>query len=369
MTGDLSTPRPVTLVGGFLGAGKTTLLNRVLSAGQERRTAVLVNDFGQINIDSKLVVAVEGDVVDLANGCICCSIRGDLLNACLSLLLRPDPPEAFLVETSGVSDLGDVVRAFDLPQAQERFDLNAVIVVADCEALADDLNGDVGRLLRCQLEAADFVVLNKCDLADKERQDRARAAIGAAVPGLPIFATHHGILPDELAIPSHVPSRREPRARSSPAGTGRDGHGFVALYWSSDRPLSLPKLQCAIEALPEEVYRAKGFVFLEELPPYRVLLQKVGRRFNLRDEACWGDGEARTDIVAVARRGGFDDTRMRQAFEACLGRGDEQSSGVLRLARRIAPDLFEHSGSTRGTLPREARSDEVSTACPPETPE
>ena len=105
MTRSSNSPQiPVTLIAGFLGAGKTTLLNHILSSDHGVRAAVLVNDFGAINIDSKLIVGVEGDTVNLANGCVCCTIRDDLVGACISLLQRPQRPEHLFVELSGVSD-------------------------------------------------------------------------------------------------------------------------------------------------------------------------------------------------------------------------------------------------------------------------
>ena len=97
-------PIPVTLIAGFLGAGKTTLLNRILKGEHGLRIAVLVNDFGTVNIDSELIVGVEGETVSLSNGCICCTIRDDLLNAALAVVARPEPPEYIVIEASGVSD-------------------------------------------------------------------------------------------------------------------------------------------------------------------------------------------------------------------------------------------------------------------------
>lgn len=337
MLGTETAPLPVSLVGGFLGAGKTTLLNGVLSAQHDKRIAVLVNDFGRVNIDSQLVVSVEDEVIDLANGCICCSLRGDLLEACLKLLERPDPPEAFLVETSGVSDLGDVVRAFDQPQVQGRLRLDAVMVVADCETLDQSLGGRLGALLSQQLAAADLVILNKCDLVGPEGLRKARSAIDAVAPGIAVLATRFGILPEGLAMATDL---TRPRRPSRLTGHQAAGHGMVSFHWTSDRPLSLPKLRRVLEQLPPEVYRAKGFVYLEELPPYRILLQKVGRRYNLRDQAAWGACAPRSEIVAIATADCGDPAIIERAFEAAISDGEEAGSQLLQFARRIAPELY-----------------------------
>ncbi len=328
-------PIPVAIVGGFLGAGKTTLLNQLLCQPEGRRIAVLVNDFGQINIDSQLVVQVTDQVIDLANGCICCSLRGDMLEACESLLVRPNPPDAILIETSGASDLGAVLRTFDEPQQQARFSLESVIVTADCETLDAGLAGPLGPLLRSQLFAADFVVLNKCDLVDRDRQRQTLDRLKSFLPAVSIVPTQQGRLPSSLVWAANRSQwvRRVPGAKSS------NGHDLAALYWSSEMPLSLPQLQRAVEELPDCVYRAKGFVYLEELPRYRVMFQKVGRRYNLRDEDPWGAMPRRTDIVAIAQSGQFDDKALSQHFAEHLLAVERLSSPILEFTRRVAPDL------------------------------
>ena len=128
---------PVTLIAGFLGAGKTTLLNYILSENHGLRAAVLVNDFGAINIDAKLVIGVEGDAVSLANGCICCSIRDDLVGACLRLLERPDLPDHILVEMSGVSDPVPVLNTFTETRLADAFAINSILTVVDADQRPD----------------------------------------------------------------------------------------------------------------------------------------------------------------------------------------------------------------------------------------
>jgi G3E family GTPase len=126
-------PIPVTIIGGFLGAGKTSLLNHILSGTHGVRAAVLVNDFGAINIDAKLVVGVEGETISLANGCICCTIRDDLVGACLGLLKRPEKPEHLFIELSGVSDPVPVINTFMETELGALFSLSSTLVIVDGE--------------------------------------------------------------------------------------------------------------------------------------------------------------------------------------------------------------------------------------------
>ena len=159
-------PIPVTILTGFLGAGKTTLLNRILHTDHGLKIAVLVNDFGKVNIDAQLVVGVEGEsMINLSNGCICCTIRDDLLLAAEQLIARPDPPEYIVVEPSGVSDPVAVAQTFALLRPHVQVD--SIIAVIDCEQLPN-LKGRNQLLALEQIGVADIILLNKVDLADPE---------------------------------------------------------------------------------------------------------------------------------------------------------------------------------------------------------
>ena len=147
---------PVSIISGFLGAGKTTLLNHILSEDHGVRAGVLVNDFGAINIDAKLVIGVEGETVTLANGCVCCNIRDDLIGACIGLLQRDEPPEILLIETSGVSDPVQVANSFVSPDLGGAFLLSTILTVVDAEKLPD-LQGEMATLALTQIRAADLV--------------------------------------------------------------------------------------------------------------------------------------------------------------------------------------------------------------------
>ncbi len=337
------TPIPVTLIGGFLGAGKTTLLNHVLSENHGVRAAVLVNDFGAINIDAKLVVGVEGETVSLANGCVCCTIRDDLVGACLGLLQRPEPPEHLLIEMSGVSDPVPVLNTFLETELGAVFSLNSILAVVDAEQLPG-LEGEMGHLARAQIHAADIVALNKVDLVSPGDLAGVKKQVREMAPGSRIIEVTQGRVPLALVFSdgghsSQTRSREDSRDHDEPS----HDHVFSSWDWTSDRPLSLPKLRSALETLPDTVYRCKGIVYLEELPTYRYVLQMVGKRYHLTETGPWGAEFSRSEIVLIGAREGIDDEALQRTFDACVGTGDEAQSPILRLVRKIAPDLLtEH---------------------------
>src|SRR5438552_16228044 len=175
----LIVPVPILLVTGFLGAGKTTVVNHLLAHAEGRRIAAVVNDFGAVNIDAELIAGASDGVVSLANGCICCSLEGDLLRTLAALLRRDPRPEFIVIETSGVADPSDIVRNLMDPMIWREAPLETVLCVVDATTPLATLND---ALLRSQLRAADVVALSKVDLVDAARRARLRDVIRARRP-------------------------------------------------------------------------------------------------------------------------------------------------------------------------------------------
>lgn len=264
---------PVTIVGGYLGAGKTTLLNHLLAADHGRRLAVLVNDFGAVNIDADLIAAHDGDTITLENGCICCSIA-DALGDALDAVLAPDsPPDQIVIEASGAADPAKVAH---YGQGWPGCRLDAVVVLADAETIRRQAGDDfVGELVVRQLRSADVVVLTKSDLVDPltfdevrswvdHRTDRRSTVIGAS----------YGRVDPALLL--DVDPERPPLDPAPPTGTGAR---FESLTVELPDPLPRARVESALEGWPQEIVRVKGIVELDGEGP--VVVQRAGRRWSI----------------------------------------------------------------------------------------
>lgn len=302
-------PVPATLLSGFLGSGKTTLLNHVLGGDHGLRVAVMVNDFGAIDIDKRLVQAVEDDVVSLANGCVCCSIQGDFVAAVQKVLKRDPPPERLLVELSGISEPGSVLRTFAVMGRSWPVDLDGVVALVDAEHFPEPGEPDY-MLARDQIAAADLVVINKIDLVEPAALAAMRARIASYLPHARVVETREGRVPLEIVL--GIASGRE----RAPA-RGHDPGDFETFTYVSSRPLSLERLREAATDLPPAVFRGKGVVFVDAQPDYEAVLQIVGRRARLSRGRPWGEREPRTELVFIGRAGSLDADAVRHSLDKC----------------------------------------------------
>ncbi len=322
-------PIPVTLLTGFLGSGKTTLLNRILRAEHGLRIAVLVNDFGAINIDTQLVVGVEGETISLANGCICCTIRDDLLKAVLQIIERPEAPEYIVIETSGVSDPESVALTFMLPELRQRLFVDSILTVVDAEQ-APGYEGPNALLAQDQVAVADIVVLNKLDLCTPETRSAAELWVREISPRARILPAVQAEVPLALVLgvglfaPEHLDARAARDVHVHEAyGDDAHAHADHALVfdtWSyvADRPLDFKSLRDAIKALPTDIYRAKGVLYFQDAPQRRGLLHVVGKRVRLTVGEAWGDETPRSQLVVIGAAGSIDAADLQRRLEACL---------------------------------------------------
>jgi G3E family GTPase len=338
---------PVTIITGFLGAGKTTLLNHILHAEHGLRVAVLVNDFGAINIDAKLVANVEGDMINLANGCICCTIRDDLLKAALRLLDRDDKPEYIIVECSGVSDPVSVAQTFMMPELRQWLQVDSILAVVDADQL-DTLTGQDAYLALEQLSVADIIVLNKVDLVSPEKLAKLKREW--AYPQARIVETTYANvpLPLVLGVGSFTPDRfigqaaNDIHVHEDGAAADHDhahdqaDHSMVfsTWNWTTDDPVSLPAIRKVSRELPVAIYRAKGILNLAESPDRKAILQVVGNRVKVTISDPWGDETPRTEIVVIGAYGAVHQEKLRKLFDSTLAKH-------LNVASKLANTVSE----------------------------
>lgn len=288
-----TTPLPVTVVAGFLGAGKTTLVNHLLHHAEGRRIGVVVNDFGDINIDAELIVDVADGVMSLANGCICCSMRTGIIDTMFQLAERSSELDHVVVEASGASDPGPIIEAFRELQRMGvvRFDGLVSVVDADQLRFADD---QVGALARRQVEGADLLVLNKTDLVSN--LDGVRDRIRSLDPEARVVEARHGQVPLDILL------GLSPRDRDLP---GHEPHvTFRTFTWTRSEPAPFRPLFDGLLSLPPSVLRAKGFLSLEERPGKKVVAHLVGQRLYAHPVGAWGDEPPESRLVII---GTFDE--------------------------------------------------------------
>jgi G3E family GTPase len=301
---------PLTVIGGFLGAGKTTLVNRLLSGTHGVRVAVLVNDFGRINIDSALITSQTADTISLANGCACCTIAGDLTKTLLELAGRDEPPEAIVLEASGLADpLGIAQVALANPALR----LDGILAVMDAEAAARTAaDPDCAATFVSQASAADLVILNKVDLVDADTLTTARTLAGELAPGKPVIETSQSEVPAEIVL-----GIRSARVLS-PGLMPDSGHASAFGSWSAstDALLDGEKLRSLLDALPSGVLRAKGVLRLSGDPAHRTIYQRVGKRWSLviDDKA---PAPAHSSLVVIGPAAAIDSKDLSRRFDAC----------------------------------------------------
>ncbi|MFY9975291.1 MAG: GTP-binding protein [Chromatiaceae bacterium] len=297
---------PFTVIGGYLGAGKTTLLNHLLTNTAGMRLAVLVNDFGSVNIDIDLIQSHDGETMSLANGCICCSLVNGFALAIGEIEKRAGAFDHLVIEASGVAlpaKIAQYGQMYQLP-------LDGILVVVDAEQVRTQAeNKYVGDTVLRQLAQADLLVLNKTDLVPPETLAELRAWLAERSPGTPLLETVRSEVPLDVLLGAGTDRAKiGGRAEHAHQDRGHDHHDHASDYqtrtleWAE--PLTRPDLERFASELGGDIYRAKGFVHLHDDPDRRYVYQQVGARWSLEPSEPWGEDQRRTRLVVIGRAGG-----------------------------------------------------------------
>lgn len=262
-------PIPVVVVGGYLGAGKTTLVNRILTDGTER-TAVLVNDFGSVNIDAAQIRETNGDTIELTNGCVCCQIGDNLAETLFQILDRTIPPERILIEASGVADPAPIAAYAHIPGLHN---LGTIVLVDASRAIVTSRDPLVGRVFNRQLVAADLIVVTKSDLVDKDTIHAVEELIRKTAGRTPVVRSSEFDIDMTLHLPATRPSVASPVQEDVT-------HEMFSTSTLRVGPLStVDELESIVSSLPSNVVRAKGVIQTRD--GQRHLVQRVGRHVSI----------------------------------------------------------------------------------------
>lgn len=296
---DQHTEKPLTftVIGGYLGAGKTTLLNHLLKSTQGLRIAVLVNDFGNVNIDAGLIRSHDGETINLTNGCMCCSLANGFAQAIAEIRGHSDRLDHVVIEPSGVADPAVIA------QYGEMFglSLDGILVVADAERVkAQVADVFIGDSVKQQFKLADLIILNKTDLVDAAQLSDIRGWLSNAAPDTPIIDTCQAQLPASLLLGKYSDHHKA-------AGNIQPHHDHTThahyMTWTieSSTPVTRSAITRFATGLGTGIYRAKGFVFLQEEPTRRFVFQQVGSRWSLEAEEPWHNDTPHTTLIAIGQ--------------------------------------------------------------------
>ena len=319
---------PITVLTGFLGAGKTTLLNRILNGDHGLRIAVMVNDFGSINIDADLVLGIEadGDIINLANGCICCSLRDDMLTAVEQITERPEQPQYIIVEASGVADPSRIAFTFINASLRGRVRLDSILCLVDASqvfAVPEQME-----LKTRQIAYSDMLILSKTDLVSRAEVGRIRAWLDDGIGRYRLVerptarCRWKSCSPADASIPRRWRLRAcSPTNAPAPAAITKatttiprplaPGASRLTVLWRWRRCAPQPR------NFQPSIYRAKGVVYSSDVPDRRVVLQVVGKRVDISLQDEWGARPRLTRIVAIGSAEGVDANALQDRFEQC----------------------------------------------------
>jgi cobalamin biosynthesis protein CobW len=337
---------PVTVITGFLGAGKTTLIRHLMQNPQGKRLAILVNEFGTVGVDGDILKSCADEncpvenIVELANGCICCTVADDFIPTIEQLMAMPQRPDHILIETSGLALPKPLLKAFDWPAIRSRITVDGVIALADAEAVAAgrfapdveaveaqraadaslDHETPLSEVFEDQILCADLILLSKADLAGEAGVAQAREVIAAEMNRpVPMLPMTDGVIDPRVVLGLAAAAEDDLASRPS-HHDGADDHehdDFDSVVIDMPDVTDPEALSAAIQRLAQDlnILRVKGHVAVEG-KPLRLLVQAVGARVRMQYDRPWGSDPRKSQLVVIAEHDDIDEPAIRKVLGA-----------------------------------------------------
>ena len=314
-------PIPVSILTGFLGAGKTTLLNYILKQQHKYKFAVIINEVGKIGVDGQLVETQKEEVVEMSNGCLCCTVRKDLVKG-VQNLLKKGGFDYLLIETTGIAEPGPIAQTFlNIPQLQQLVRMDSIITVVDSEQILKQLKET--ETAREQITMADFLLLNKTDLVDEDALAKVEEEIRALNAQATIFRTSQSQANLSELLDMHafdVDQKLAVDPKFLDELSQRHHHEINSISFEFDKPFSIEALELFVQEMSdrEKIYRSKGFLWIKD-NPRRAVFHGVNNRFTLMWDKLWEKGQARSSqLVFIGKQ--LQEERLRAELEKCVVR-------------------------------------------------
>lgn len=289
---------PITILTGFLGSGKTTLLNHILRNAEGRKIAVVENEFGSAGIDADLIERSTEELIELSDGCMCCTVRKDFIDAIERLIASGKNIDHIIIECSGLSDPLPIAQSFLMNDMGGRVRLDSIICMIDAENITSNLVSRANESLG-QMDYADFIIINKMDLASPEEAEAIRSVIRRINIGAPIIEAEYGVVSLGLLLDTaRIDTQKETTIRDVTDAHTHE-NGLSSYTYRSNGTLDNEKLYDFFQSLPYEVYRVKGFIHIDTAPEDRMIFQKAGARFTIVEDMNWSGENRENTLVFI----------------------------------------------------------------------